>query len=1210
MVTSAQSTSYTVAEFSPPPSNQFRLFGLDASQSRVGQTFSASRDGRLDSIRLLLAENGPHPSAVVVEVRTVDGHGNPTPDVVTSAAAYTSNLTSIPSYFTATFNGVAVLRAGKTYAVTLRLFEPGTGLGVYGDLAGIDPYEGGGMVRSSDDGLTWSTLGSYYDLAFRVTASAPVITSPTNTFGAGKLSLDLITGREWLDLPLTQNRSPREILNGYGGFIAGGLRFADGNEVRELLEHFGFTTFNQFSTSSRDLAAAQAAIDALGATAVGAGNSTTGGHALHPSSTGNYTQFSIELNTSASFCESAPGFPCTRALPINSVMSPDQVTSWVGAALVRDDAPVDQSFYPLNFIGGDISVSGYSIGGSTQQMLAQTFTPSLSGALSRVAVQVGGFGGPTAPVHLEIHSVSGGVPTNTVLTSIEIPVAAILNANPTNAFIPVTLPTPLAVTAGTPLALVLSSTEQIGSYGWQASTAFNSPAVLYSRGIGFFRGASDSGWRMSGNTDYGFRTYVVAGPSTDGTAPHLTLPAIVSASATASWGAMVTYSVTAADDVDPQPSVSCAPASGSTFPLGSTQVTCTARDASGNTADGSFTVTVVDDLRPLITHMPVSFQLEATAPEGALAQWDTPTAIDNVDGAVPVVCTKTSPSVLPVGRTAIACTASDRAGNIARESFTITVADTAGPILTILTPDRDAVLTQASVMVSVLGIDIVGVTTLSVNGVSAILTAGSAQNGTWQVQLTAPPSGSALTVSAVGADFAANATSASLVVDNDGIAASIDPQPLLFNNSFSDGTTIGTIGRPLTTIVTATKTAAGPIRVSVLGDATKYADVTLCTGSSKYVHLVGGESVDVNCSFSTVTVKAVAAAPTVDLYKLITQAYYYSYTYYYTTSYSCGAFGRYTCWSTYPVTRTEIRYYTYYYWTPLQQGQSLSTGSPATAGADNTQSVQVFVIQRQDDNPDTDAVLESFDLDPGESVDTEIVAGEPGAPEQIHATVLAGSVDVTTISGTKTLNTGEELLLPAELLPQTIAFPLMGTQYFGSTIALTATASSGLPLSFSGTGGCSVSGANLSITAVGTCTVTASQPGDARYAPAIPQTQTFAVYHAWSGILQPINANGSSVFKLGTVVPVKFQLTGGSAAITTLGAKLTIAKVANGIAGTDVEAVSTLNADSGNVFRYDVTSSQYVFNWGTKGLSEGTWQIRIDLLDGNTGRTVIVSLKK
>lgn len=114
--------------------------------------------------------------------------------------------------------------------------------------------------------------------------------------------------------------------------------------------------------------------------------------------------------------------------------------------------------------------------------------------------------------------------------------------------------------------------------------------------------------------------------------------------------------------------------------------------------------------------------------------------------------------------------------------------------------------------------------------------------------------------------------------------------------------------------------------------------------------------------------------------------------------------------------------------------------------------------------------------------------------------------------------------------------------------------------------------------------------------------------YSWSGVLQPVNANGSSVFKLGSTVPVKFQLTGSSAGITNLQARLYIAKVSNSVVATEVEAGSTSAATSGNLFRYDASSGQYVFNWSTKGLTLGTYQLRIDLGDG-VAHTVLVGLK-
>jgi len=55
----------------------------------------------------------------------------------------------------------------------------------------------------------------------------------------------------------------------------------------------------------------------------------------------------------------------------------------------------------------------------------------------------------------------------------------------------------------------------------------------------------------------------------------------------------VSYVVSASDNVDPNPTVACAPASGSQFPLGTTIVKCKATDAAGNTSAGSFSVRVI-----------------------------------------------------------------------------------------------------------------------------------------------------------------------------------------------------------------------------------------------------------------------------------------------------------------------------------------------------------------------------------------------------------------------------------------------------------------------------------------------------------------------------------------------------------------------------------------------------------------------------------------
>ena len=74
----------------------------------------------------------------------------------------------------------------------------------------------------------------------------------------------------------------------------------------------------------------------------------------------------------------------------------------------------------------------------------------------------------------------------------------------------------------------------------------------------------------------------------DSTPPELTVPALpVIVDATSPAGAVVTYSVSATDVVDPAPTVACTPPSGTTFAIGNTTVTCTATDRPATLPPGS-----------------------------------------------------------------------------------------------------------------------------------------------------------------------------------------------------------------------------------------------------------------------------------------------------------------------------------------------------------------------------------------------------------------------------------------------------------------------------------------------------------------------------------------------------------------------------------------------------------------------------------------------
>jgi len=82
-------------------------------------------------------------------------------------------------------------------------------------------------------------------------------------------------------------------------------------------------------------------------------------------------------------------------------------------------------------------------------------------------------------------------------------------------------------------------------------------------------------------------------PAADAEPPTLSVPGAVATNATGASGAPVSYEVTATDNVAEGLTSTCSPASGATFPIGTTIVSCTAVDAAGNTATASFAVTVV-----------------------------------------------------------------------------------------------------------------------------------------------------------------------------------------------------------------------------------------------------------------------------------------------------------------------------------------------------------------------------------------------------------------------------------------------------------------------------------------------------------------------------------------------------------------------------------------------------------------------------------------
>ena len=176
----------------------------------------------------------------------------------------------------------------------------------------------------------------------------------------------------------------------------------------------------------------------------------------------------------------------------------------------------------------------------------------------------------------------------------------------------------------------------------------------------------------SGNFNvYGF-TY-----QADITPPVLSLPGTITTNATSPAGAVVNYTVTASDpdDATTTLTISCTPPSGSTFPIGTTAVQCSASDPVGNTSSGSFQVVVQpqDTTAPTLS-LPGTTTVDATSPQGAVVTYTvTATDPDNAATTLTISCTPSSGSTFPIGTTTVQCSASDPAGNSSTGSFQIVV---------------------------------------------------------------------------------------------------------------------------------------------------------------------------------------------------------------------------------------------------------------------------------------------------------------------------------------------------------------------------------------------------------------------------------------------------------------------------------------------------------------------------------------------------------
>jgi hypothetical protein len=141
--------------------------------------------------------------------------------------------------------------------------------------------------------------------------------------------------------------------------------------------------------------------------------------------------------------------------------------------------------------------------------------------------------------------------------------------------------------------------------------------------------------------------------------PTLTLPADITVPSIAG-GAVVNYTATADDGIFGPITPICIPSSGSTFLIGTTTVTCTATDAAGNQATGSFNVTVQPPPVLVSLSLPGNITVLATSAAGAVVTYTATATQPSFGGSLtfPATCTPPSGATFPIGTTTVNCTAS------------------------------------------------------------------------------------------------------------------------------------------------------------------------------------------------------------------------------------------------------------------------------------------------------------------------------------------------------------------------------------------------------------------------------------------------------------------------------------------------------------------------------------------------------------------------
>jgi hypothetical protein len=168
----------------------------------------------------------------------------------------------------------------------------------------------------------------------------------------------------------------------------------------------------------------------------------------------------------------------------------------------------------------------------------------------------------------------------------------------------------------------------------------------------------------------------------------------------------------------------------------------------------------------------------------------------------------------------------------------------------------------------------------------------------------------------------------------------------------------------------------------------------------------------------------------------------------------------------------------------------------------------------------------------------------------------------------------------------------------------------GSPVALDSTGKAAYTTSSLTLTGADAHTVTAAYSGASAFRPSagtLMQRVGYARAGTCGGgeghqILQPVDADGWSVFKGGSTVAAKFRVCDANGLSIGTPGLVTCFRLTERVHGTVVDYVDeTVTSTTPDVaFRWDAAAQQWVFNISTKGMSTGyTYRYAIELDDGS-----------